>query len=250
LKPVGASAKSQQSTFPRVPPQWWSPEKSKQNPAKASLTASANALKEKKLSGCSLACFFILPVLGRPRSRRDYCMYINIYIYIYIYIYPTSPVGDRWFRGCVFQQGGFTSPPTSSPDPKSRVSLTLAASFLVFTKKRLWLDSGAFLAQVFQVRFASFCFYFCSLRRGLVHLSASTLLTVYQPIQSHLGAKFSPRAVQLGRFSAFLEIPPALWAIGGLELVASNMEGLPLLLPPPRIQNPDRRWESRPFYLL
>jgi hypothetical protein len=26
---------------------------------------------------------FILPVLGRPRSRRDYCMYIYICIHIY-----------------------------------------------------------------------------------------------------------------------------------------------------------------------
>jgi hypothetical protein len=73
-------------------------------------------------------------------------------------------VGDRWFRACCFQHGRFTPPPTSSPDPKSRPPLGVAA-FLFVVKKvcgstlvRFWCDAkkGGRFVYVFFI-FGLFC---------------------------------------------------------------------------------------------
>ena len=47
------------------------------------------------------------------------------YIYIYIYIYPTSPLGDRWFRGSYNQ---ITPLPTLSTGPRSNPLGSLSGS--------------------------------------------------------------------------------------------------------------------------
>ena len=44
-------------------------------------------------------------------------------------MYPTSPLGDRWFRSCFFQQRRFTPPRTFSPGPKPHPLRIASASF-------------------------------------------------------------------------------------------------------------------------